>query len=77
MVFRKRKERTDRLLNELHLGEFWLMPGAFRAEEATAGMMGSYGLPGGYGALAASACSSVMPTQATSGLVYSTLGMAL
>ena len=55
MVFRKRKERTDRLLNELHLGEFWLMPGAFRAEEATAGMMGSYGLPGGYGALAASA----------------------
>ena len=45
MVFRKRKERTDRLLNELHLGEFWLMPGAFRAEEATAGMMGSYGLP--------------------------------
>ena len=46
MVFRKRKERTDRLLNELHLGEFWLMPGAFRAEEATAGMMGSYGLPG-------------------------------
>ena len=49
MVFRKRKERTDRLLNELHLGEFWLMPGAFRAEEATAGMMGSYG------ALAASA----------------------
>ena len=55
MVFRKRKERTDRLLNELRLGEFWLMPGEFRAEEATAGMTGSYGLPGGYGALAASA----------------------
>ena len=35
MVFRKRKERTDRLLNELRLGEFWLMPGEFRAEEAT------------------------------------------
>ena len=31
------------------------MPGEFRAEEATAGMTGSYGLPGGYGALAASA----------------------
>ena len=55
MVFRKRKERTDRLLDELRLGEFWLMPGEFRAEEATAGMTGSYGLPGGYGALAASA----------------------
>lgn len=55
MVFRKRKERTDRLLNELRLGEFWLRPGEFRAEEATAGMTGSYGLPGGYGALAASA----------------------
>ena len=47
MIFRKRKERTDRLLNELRLGEFWLMPGEFRAEEATAGMTGSYGLPGG------------------------------
>ena len=55
MVFRKRKERTDRSLNELRLGEFWLMSGEFRAEEATAGMTGSYGLPGGYGALAASA----------------------
>ena len=30
MVFRKRKERTDRSLNELRLGEFWLMPGEFR-----------------------------------------------
>ncbi len=30
------------------------MPGEFRVEEATAGMTGLYGLPGRYGALAAS-----------------------
>jgi len=47
MVFRKRKERTDRSLNELRLGEFWLMPREFRAAEATAGMAGLYGPPGG------------------------------
>ena len=55
MVFRKRKAETARPVHELCFGEFWLMPGEFRAEEATAGMTGSYGLPGGYGALAASA----------------------
>ena len=55
MVFRKRKERPGRPVDELRFGEFWLMAGAFRAEDATDGMAGSYGLPGGYGALAASA----------------------
>ena len=61
MVFRKRKERTDRSLNELRLGEFWLMSGEFRAEEATAGMTGLYGLPGGYGALAAEQEEALRP----------------
>ena len=55
MVFRKRKAETDRPINELRLGEFWLMSGEFRTEEAVAGMTGLYGIPGGYGALAASA----------------------
>ena len=40
MVFgNEKKELTGRLTN-LRLGELWLMPGEFRAEEATAGMTG-------------------------------------
>jgi hypothetical protein len=49
MLFWKRKEQ--RPLEDSAPGEFWLMPGEFRAEDALPGMVGLYGLPNGYRAL--------------------------
>ena len=54
MFFWKRNGQTHKPFNELLPGEVWLMPGEFRMEEANPSMTGFFGLPGGYGALAAS-----------------------
>ena len=46
-------KRADKPHNELLPGEFWLLPGDFRMDEAVPGMVGFYGLPGGWGGLTA------------------------
>ena len=52
MFFWKGKKQ-DKKNSELLLGEFWLLPGDFRMDEAVSGMIGFYGLPGGWGGLTA------------------------
>lgn len=46
-------KRADKPHNELLPEEFWLLPGDFRMDEAVPGMVGFYGLPGGWGGLTA------------------------
>ena len=46
-------KRADKPHNELLPGEFWLLSGDFRMDEAVSGMVGFYGLPGGWGSLTA------------------------
>lgn len=50
MFFRNGKKQ-DKKNSELLPGEFWLLPGDFRMDEAIPGMAGFYGLPGGWGGL--------------------------